>query len=288
MARRRPYWTALWRPWAPPDERFGLARLPAALPRHILAQVLPDLGEFAQAIAAGEEGLRIPQTAGHSYSEVSVRWGLGYAHLRHGDFAQAIRVLEPALALCREMEFRFALPVLAASLGAAYLWSGRATEAVLLLEEADDASTAMRTVGQSAFIIPFLAEAYLVAGRAAEAREQADRAVALARAHQERGREAWGLKVLGDVHAHQPAKVNQGEAEQAGDAYRSALALATELGMRPLDAHCHFGLGKLYRQTNKREREQALEHLTTATAMYREMDMRFWLEQAEAEMRVLA
>ena len=68
--------------------------------------------------------------------------------------------------------------------------------------------------------------------------------------------------------------------------YRQALALAEPRGMRPLVAHCHLGLGKLYRRTGKRE--QAQEHLTTATTMYREMDMRFWLEQAEAEMRELA
>ena len=53
--------------------------------------------------------------------------------------------------------------------------------------------------------------------------------------------------------------------------------------MRPLVAHCHLGLGKLYARTGKRE--QAQEHLRTATAMYREMDMRFWLDQAEAERR---
>ena len=52
--------------------------------------------------------------------------------------------------------------------------------------------------------------------------------------------------------------------------------------MRPLVAHCHLGLGKLCRRTDKQER--AREHLTTATTMYREMDMRFWLEQAEAEL----
>ena len=65
----------------------------------------------------------------------------------------------------------------------------------------------------------------------------------------------------------------------AEESDRQALALATELGMRPLVAHCHLGLGKLYRRTGPRE--QAQEHLTTATTMYREMDMRFWLEQAE-------
>ena len=57
--------------------------------------------------------------------------------------------------------------------------------------------------------------------------------------------------------------------------------MATELGMRPLVAHCHLGLGKLYRRTGKRE--QAQEHLTTATTMYREMGMTYWLEKAEIE-----
>jgi sugar phosphate isomerase/epimerase len=66
---------------------------------------------------------------------------------------------------------------------------------------------------------------------------------------------------------------------------REALDLAAELGMRPLVAHCHLGLGRLYRRTGKRD--QAQEHLATATTMCREMDMRFWVEHAEAEMRAL-
>jgi hypothetical protein len=51
--------------------------------------------------------------------------------------------------------------------------------------------------------------------------------------------------------------------------------------MRPLVAHCHLGLGTIYRRTGKGE--QAQEHITTAKAKYREMGLRFWLEQAEAE-----
>jgi hypothetical protein len=89
------------------------------------------------------------------------------------------------------------------------------------------------------------------------------------------------VKVLGDVHAHELI-----DAEKAADTYRRALALAVDFGMRPLVAHCHFGLGRLYRQTN--EREQTREHFTTATTMFREMDMRFWLEQAEVEIKELA
>ena len=73
-----------------------------------------------------------------------------------------------------------------------------------------------------------------------------------------------------------------GAESEALEAYREASLIAERLGMRPLLAHCHLGLGKVHRRTG--EREHALEHLTTATAMYREMDMRFWLEQAETEM----
>jgi tetratricopeptide (TPR) repeat protein len=259
---------------APLGERFGLAGLAAVLSRFVLAAVLAYLAAFAEAHAAGEEGLRIAQIDGHPYSEVWARYGLGYVHLRYGDFRVATRVLEPGLALCREIEIRLPLPFVAAFLGSGYLWSGRAADAVPLLEEAVEALIAMRTLGFSSLFMTFRAEGYLVLGRTAEAREQVEQAVTLARAHQERGWEAWGLKLLGDIHAHEPA-----EADQAEDVYRQALALATELGMRPLVTHCHFGLGNLYRRTSTREKAQ--EHFTTASTMYREMDMRFWLEQAE-------
>ena len=62
-----------------------------------------------------------------------------------------------------------------------------------------------------------------------------------------------------------------------------ALTRASDLGMRPLVAHCHLGLGKLYRRTG--DRAKAEEHLTTAATMYREMDMSFWLEKAETHLR---
>jgi hypothetical protein len=87
------------------------------------------------------------------------------------------------------------------------------------------------------------------------------------------------LHLLGDIATH-PDRFDAASGEAH---YRQALALAEPRSMRPLVAHCHLGLGKLYRRTG--QREQAREHLTIATTMYREMDMRFWLEQAEAEMK---
>jgi tetratricopeptide (TPR) repeat protein len=123
-----------------------------------------------------------------------------------------------------------------------------------------------------------LAWAYLVAGRLDEAAAAADRALALARERSERGVQAHALWTRGDVARQR----DPGAPEVASASLREALALAEELGMRPLIAHCHLGLARTDRRTGKRE--QAQEHLRIATKMYREMDMRFWLEQAEVEL----
>jgi tetratricopeptide (TPR) repeat protein len=120
---------------------------------------------------------------------------------------------------------------------------------------------------------------YLLEGRLADAARNAQEGLAAARQRGQRGVEGQLLRLLGDIAAH-PDRV---EVDTAEAHYRQALALAEELGLRPLLAHCHLGLGKLYRRTGKRQ--EAQEHLTTATTMYREMDMTYWLEKAEAEMQ---
>ena len=120
-----------------------------------------------------------------------------------------------------------------------------------------------------------LSEGHRLAGRLDEAAQGAIRALELARAHKELGHQAYALRLLGEVAAHREPS----EIEAAETHYRQALA--EELGMRTLVAHCYLGLGKLSRRTG--QREQAREHLTTATTMYREMGMAYWLEQAEME-----
>ena len=88
---------------------------------------------------------------------------------------------------------------------------------------------------------------------------------------------AHALHLLGDIAAH-PDKL---DAEKGEAHYRESLALAEPRGMRPLVAHCHFGLGVLYRRIGKRG--HAREHLTVARRMYREMEMGFWLQQIGVE-----
>jgi hypothetical protein len=82
------------------------------------------------------------------------------------------------------------------------------------------------------------------------------------------------------LHAEIAAGAEPPDAEQAEAYYRQALALAVELGMRPLVAHCHRGLGTLYRQVDRDEHAKA--ELNTAAELYRAMEMPFWLEKAEA------
>jgi tetratricopeptide (TPR) repeat protein len=122
----------------------------------------------------------------------------------------------------------------------------------------------------------WVSEVYLRAGHLADAHTLAVQALALTREHKERGTEAWTLRLLGDIAMHrEPPK-----AEEAENDYQQALALADELGMRPLQAHCHLGLGTLYATTG--QGKQACAALSAAIALYRAMDMTFWLPQAEA------
>ena len=126
--------------------------------------------------------------------------------------------------------------------------------------------------GQSSRTI-WLSEAYLLAGREADARAAAQRALGLARQHKERGHEAYTLRLLGEIAAREDP-LDIGKAENH---YRQALALAEELGMRPLIAHCHVGLGKLYRRIG--DYEKAKTQLANGVAMMREMEMGLWLKR---------
>jgi tetratricopeptide (TPR) repeat protein len=113
-------------------------------------------------------------------------------------------------------------------------------------------------------------------GAFAEGRRYGEEALRLARQLKERGNEALALHQLGALHAH----ADPLDVAQATTHYRQALALAEELGMRPLVAHCHHGLGQLYGQIGRGE--QARAALTAAMALYRAMGMTFWLPQVEA------
>jgi class 3 adenylate cyclase/tetratricopeptide (TPR) repeat protein len=257
-------------------ERFGLVVLPAVQSRVHLAWCHAELGTFAEGRAFGDEGLRIAEAVAHPASLTRALWGLGLLFLCQGNLSKALPPLERAMSICQDADLPIYFPLMAPALGTAYTLGGRVADAVPLLTQALEQTTAPEMRVMQALCSLSLGEAQLRAGRLEEAHALAERTLALAREHQERGNQAQALRLLGDIAAHRaPPDVDEATAH-----YRQALALAEELGMRPLQAHCHLGLGTLYTRTG--QREQARAALAAAIDLYRAMEMTFWLPQAEA------
>jgi tetratricopeptide (TPR) repeat protein len=254
-------------------ERFGQPLLPAVRCRTYLSLCLAEVGAFAEGIAVAEEGLHIAEAVQHPVSLVSAYRSVGLLYLRQGDLPQALPLLERAAGLCEEADLPFHFSLLAPALGAAYVLCGRVDEAVRLLERVIEQTTSSGIMGVQAPLLFTLGEAHRRAGRLEEARPLAVRALEYVRTYQQRGHEAYALRLLGDLAAHHDPP----EVEEADASYRQALALAEVLGMRPLLAHCHLGLGTLYAKTE--QREQAHAELAAAIDLYRTM---VWLPQAEA------
>jgi tetratricopeptide (TPR) repeat protein len=153
---------------------------------------------------------------------------------------------------------------------------GRSVEAVSLLTQALEQTMATAMVVYQALCRLTLGEAQLRAGCLEEAHAHAEWALAQAREYHERDNQAYALRLLGDIAAQrEPPAIAQAEAD-----YRQALALAGDLGMRPLQAHCHRGLGTLYAATS--QREQARTELSAAVDLYQAMEMTLWLPETEA------
>jgi tetratricopeptide (TPR) repeat protein len=241
-----------------------------------LSQCLAEQGAFAEGIAHGEEGVRMAEARDHPFSRASAYGSLGDLYLRTGDLHKAISLLERGIELCQVRQIQFYFPHIASPLGVAYALSGRITEALSLLEQAVEQAVSMGFIPYVTRSLASLSEAYLRASRLDDAMPLAERALDLARQHNERGNQAWVRHLLGEIAAHRSPP----EVERAEDYYRQALDLAEELGMRPLQPHCHLGLGSLYLKTGRREQGRA--ELSGAIALYRAMEMMFWLPQAEA------
>jgi len=257
---------------------LGLSGSPAVLSRCWLVRSLAERGAFDEGISHGREAIRIAEALDHPYSVVLASWVLAELHAVRGEFAEAIPVLERAFALCRDWKLGLLSPLVVELLGYAYTLSGSMARGIELLREAVELYASQGRLAGSLALVR-LGGALLLADRREDAAANAGQALTLARERGLRGHEAYALRLVGEIAAHRAPP----ELQPAADHYGQALKLATELDMRPLVAHCHLGLGKLHWRTDKSGGAQ--RHLTTATAMYGEMDMRFWLEQAEAALR---
>jgi tetratricopeptide (TPR) repeat protein len=257
-------------------ERFGAPAIQWALCGAHLAVVNSELGRFEEAMAQAEAALALAETADQPFTLYWTLIGLGSVLLLRGELPSAARILERGLELSRSAPIAVAIPLFASTLAAAYALGGRADEALPLIAGPLAAARRGDLNRPPPPIFLCVATTYLAAGRLDEAAETAREAVALSGSIGARASLARALCLSGDIAA-------AAGAEDAEKCYREALALAGSLGMRPVAGQCHLGLGRFYWRMGKPR--EAVEHLTPAASMFREMGMRFWLDQAQAELQ---
>jgi class 3 adenylate cyclase/tetratricopeptide (TPR) repeat protein len=261
----------------------GMAVPASVYDRSWLVASLAQLGRFAEAAEYQAEAIRLAEATHHATTVGQAHRAASMFHLLEGDWAKARALIERLIAVVRTGNVVFLLPFAVTSSAWVLAQLGEASEALSRLREGEqllERQAAGGIVGDLGWAYHSLGRACLLLGRFDEARSLGNRAVDSSPGHH--GFAAHARLLLGDIATHP----DRFDAESGEVHYHEALALAEPRGMRPLVAHCHLGLGKLYRRTGKHQ--QAREHLTTATTMYREMGMTYWLEKAEAEMGKLA
>ena len=265
------------------DEYFGHSAPASVFNRQWLVLSLAELGRFTEAAEYAAQMVRLAEPTQRAFTVGLAYLAASTLHLLKGDWAEARPLIEHGVAAARRGNV--VLHLFRAVAASAWVLAelGEASGALNRLQEGEqhlERNAARGVLGNLGWVYLMLGRACLRLGRLDDARRLGDQAVESSQ--RQPGFAAHALHLLGDIATH-PDRFDP----ESGEAhYREALALAEPRGMRPLVGHCHLGLAKLYRRTG--QREQARDHLTTATTMYRVMDMRFWLEQAEAEMRGLA
>jgi class 3 adenylate cyclase/tetratricopeptide (TPR) repeat protein len=261
----------------PVDQRFGLPGPASVFFRIWLVWALAKLGAFEEGASHADEAVRIAELTDQPLVVTVARYSQGFLWLHQGDLPRAIPVLERSLELCRTWHLEAWSPNILSSLGYALVLSGRTDEGVALLEEAVEQTESLGVLVNHAAEVAWLSEAYLLAGRVDRAARLAERALDLARHHKEKGNLAFALRLAAEVTRLGGSM----ERHHVGSDYDEALMLARELGMRPLEAQCHLGLGWVLR--DREELDMAGPHFQEARRMFKEMNMPLWLRR-EAEL----
>ena len=257
-------------------ERFGMTSTASVVARHWLARTLAELGNFSEGLAVAQEGLDTALSTGFVGDLPPALSAVGYVHLYRGDTLEALAPLTRAVEIGRATEFLNWGTTALGLLGLRDVRTERSVDGVGLVERASGLADERGERWLLSVLQMWLGEAHLAAGDPERARRHAQVSLEMSRAQSQRGTEAWAWRLLGEI----AAGTNPPNVPEAETTYREALTRASGLRMRPLVAHCHLGLGKLYRRTG--DETKAQEHLATAATMYREMGMTFWLEKGQA------
>jgi len=239
-----------------------------------LIMSLAELGRFAEAAKYEAEAIRLAEPTEHAFTIGWAHFAASMLHVLKGDWAKARSRVGHWIAMLQSGNVAIHLPWAVASSAWAMAQTGEADEALRRVREVEqllERHAARGIVGHRGWAYHAVSRACLLLGRLDEARRLGHHSIESSQ--RQPGFAAHGLLLLGDIATH-PERF---DAESGAAHYREALALAHLHRMRPVIAHCHLGLGRLYRHTG--QPEHAHENLATAMTMYREMDMDFWLEQ---------
>jgi class 3 adenylate cyclase/tetratricopeptide (TPR) repeat protein len=259
------------------SDYFGGAAPVSVIDRFWLVMSLTQMGTFAEAVRHRADVIRFAEPTHHVYTIALAYYAGGAFHLSQGDWAKARSMIERVIAVLRSGNVVLLLPSAVACSAWILAQLGEAGEALNRLREGEelvDRQAARGVVLLRGWDYHSLARASLLLSRLDHAKTLGDHAIDSSRGHY--GFAAHAHHLLGDVATHP----DRGDAANGETHYHEALALAESRGMRPLVAHCHLGLGKLYRRMG--DHAMAQDHLKAASAMYREMDMGFYLAQADA------
>jgi tetratricopeptide (TPR) repeat protein len=245
-----------------------------------MAWCLAYLGDLAEATERAEEARQLAEAAQHDLVLAMAYSGVGRPHLIRGNFPVAVSWLRRSTEICRRGNFAPLFLLVAGDLGQALALSGSVDEGLALLEEASAQSAALNVLPTHAWNVTMLAEICALAGRRAEATAHLERGLGMARAHKQRWLEAEGLRILGQLHATGKPAGEPMDVEGARAAFEEAIAIARDMGLRPLLGRCQLALGRALNRAG--ERRAARGPLEEAAALFTGMDMRFWLDRAEA------
>lgn len=241
-----------------------------------------ETGAFTEAATYGAEAIRIAESLTHPVSLGVATSNVGWACLMRGELGRSRQLLERQFEIAQRDDIPMAFCWSASGLGMVLALTGQIAEGVSLLEQVETLAQSRQMHDGRARWLYTLADAYRLAGHADAAIDRATRASRLATDRSERPYLAYSTRVL----AESAAQGKSTDAIHAESHFCDALALAQELGMRPLQAHCHLDLGKLYRRAGRHDEARA--ELATAVAMLRAMGMTFWLPEAESELAAAA
>jgi class 3 adenylate cyclase/tetratricopeptide (TPR) repeat protein len=256
-------------------ERFGLLAPASIASTTWMIRSLAETGEFAKGISLGEAAEETAREVNQPFSRIMSYVHLGVLYLQKGELEEAISRLARALELSESMSIPFFIPMAKSALGYAFALDRRVDEGRSMLEQALKLGESQQQRGGHSLWFAWLGEADLLAGEVYAAVQHGKSASELAERNNERGNQAWALRLRGEIaKASDPPDFSGSE-----NHFRQALSLAQELHMGPLEAHCRLGLSTVHRQTG--QVDEARREWTEAMEAYREMKMTFWIQRAQ-------